>query len=131
MFFFLRLFINADQLFHGDAEWISYRYILLVMLTGVAVCFQGIAQEILADLVEDACLGLCFEVHRAVKQGYFFLDDTDQESTKDFGKRPLNKWNVFLIMFKKVVLNCSVISHKKQDLYITCGHEPFKGIVWC
>uniref|UniRef100_W5KXZ1 Ataxin-7-like protein 3 n=2 Tax=Astyanax mexicanus TaxID=7994 RepID=W5KXZ1_ASTMX len=45
---------------------------------------EGIAQEILADLVEDACLGLCFEVHRAVKQGYFFLDDTDQESTKDF-----------------------------------------------
>ncbi|KAI4896484.1 hypothetical protein NFI96_018650, partial [Prochilodus magdalenae] len=51
--------------------------------TGI-LCFQGIAQEILADLVEDACLGLCFEVHRAVKQGYFFLDDTDQESTKDF-----------------------------------------------
>lgn len=46
---------------------------------------QGIAQEILSDLVEDACLGLCFEVHRAVKQGYFFLDDTDQESMKDFG----------------------------------------------
>ncbi|XP_046709692.1 ataxin-7-like protein 3 isoform X3 [Silurus meridionalis] len=45
---------------------------------------EGIAQEILSDLVEDACLGLCFEVHRAVKQGYFFLDDTDQESTKDF-----------------------------------------------
>ncbi|XP_060719461.1 ataxin-7-like protein 3 isoform X1 [Tachysurus vachellii] len=45
---------------------------------------EGIAQEILSDLVEDACLGLCFEVHRAVKQGYFFLDDTDQESMKDF-----------------------------------------------
>lgn len=49
------------------------------------VLLQGIAQEILSDLVEDACLGLCFEVHRAVKQGYFFLDDTDQESMKDFG----------------------------------------------
>lgn len=47
---------------------------------------QGFAQEILSDLVEDACLGLCFEVHRAVKQGYFFLDDTDQESMKDFGE---------------------------------------------
>ncbi|KAG1960393.1 ataxin-7-like protein 3 isoform b [Pimephales promelas] len=45
---------------------------------------EGFAQEILSDLVEDACLGLCFEVHRAVKQGYFFLDDTDQESMKDF-----------------------------------------------
>ncbi|KAI3364838.1 hypothetical protein L3Q82_001025 [Scortum barcoo] len=45
---------------------------------------QGLAQDILSDLVEDACLGLCFEVHRAVKQGYFFLDDTDQESMRDF-----------------------------------------------
>ncbi|XP_051522741.1 ataxin-7-like protein 3 isoform X2 [Myxocyprinus asiaticus] len=45
---------------------------------------EGFAQEILSDLVEDACLGLCFEVHRAVKQGYFFLDDTDQDSLKDF-----------------------------------------------
>lgn len=48
---------------------------------------QGLAQDILSDLVEDACLGLCFEVHRAVKQGYFFLDDTDQESMRDFGER--------------------------------------------
>uniref|UniRef100_A0A8C6WFE8 Uncharacterized protein n=1 Tax=Neogobius melanostomus TaxID=47308 RepID=A0A8C6WFE8_9GOBI len=46
---------------------------------------EGLAQDILSDLVEDACLGLCFEVHRAVKQGYFFLDDTDQESMRDFG----------------------------------------------
>ncbi|XP_076123168.1 ataxin-7-like protein 3 isoform X1 [Alosa pseudoharengus] len=45
---------------------------------------EGIAQDILTDLVEDACLGLCFEVHRAVKQGYFFLDDTDQESMKEY-----------------------------------------------
>lgn len=47
------------------------------------------AQDILSDLVEDACLGLCFEVHRAVKQGYFFLDDTDQESMRDFGEHNL------------------------------------------
>ncbi|XP_070958487.1 ataxin-7-like protein 3 isoform X4 [Oncorhynchus clarkii lewisi] len=45
---------------------------------------EALAQDIYSDLVEDACLGLCFEVHRAVKQGYFFLDDTDQESMKDF-----------------------------------------------
>ncbi|XP_061613018.1 ataxin-7-like protein 3 [Phyllopteryx taeniolatus] len=45
---------------------------------------EGLAQDILSDLVEDACLGLCFEAHRAVKQGYFFLDDTDQESLRDF-----------------------------------------------
>ncbi|KPP71371.1 ataxin-7-like protein 3-like, partial [Scleropages formosus] len=45
---------------------------------------ESIAHEIYSDLVEDACLGLCFEVHRAVKQGYFFLDETDIESMKDF-----------------------------------------------
>ncbi|KAL0993261.1 hypothetical protein UPYG_G00105340 [Umbra pygmaea] len=45
---------------------------------------EALSQDIYSDLVEDACLGLCFEVHRAVKQGYFFLDDTDQESMKDF-----------------------------------------------
>uniref|UniRef100_A0A6I8P0A4 Ataxin-7-like protein 3 n=1 Tax=Ornithorhynchus anatinus TaxID=9258 RepID=A0A6I8P0A4_ORNAN len=45
---------------------------------------QAFAHEIFTDLVEDACLGLCFEVHRAVKCGYFFLDDTDPDSMKDF-----------------------------------------------
>ncbi|XP_042199158.1 ataxin-7-like protein 3 isoform X2 [Callorhinchus milii] len=45
---------------------------------------QAIAHEIYSDLVEDACLGLCFEVHRAVKCGYFFLDETDPDSMKDF-----------------------------------------------
>lgn len=46
---------------------------------------QALVHDIYSELVEDACLGLCFEVHRAVKQGYFFLDETDQESMKDFG----------------------------------------------
>ncbi|KAK0137789.1 Ataxin-7-like protein 3 [Merluccius polli] len=41
---------------------------------------EALVDEIYCDLVEDACLGLSFEVHRAVKQGHFFLDDTDQES---------------------------------------------------
>ncbi|NXA56448.1 AT7L3 protein, partial [Nothocercus julius] len=49
---------------------------------------QAIAHEIYTELVEDACLGLCFEVHRAVKCGYFFLDDTDPDSMKDFGECP-------------------------------------------
>lgn len=47
--------------------------------------FQALVHDIYSELVEDACLGLCFEVHRAVKQGYFFLDETDQESMKEFG----------------------------------------------
>ncbi|MGH0123564.1 UNVERIFIED_CONTAM: hypothetical protein FKN15_012970 [Acipenser sinensis] len=42
------------------------------------------AHEIYTDLIDDACLGLCFEVHRAVKCGYFLLDETDPESIKDF-----------------------------------------------
>lgn len=46
---------------------------------------QALVHDIYSELVEDACLGLCFEVHRAVKQGYFFLDETDQESMKEFG----------------------------------------------
>ncbi|XP_037834525.1 ataxin-7-like protein 3 isoform X2 [Kryptolebias marmoratus] len=45
---------------------------------------EALMQDIYSELVEDACLGLCFEVHRAVKQGYFFLDETDQESMKEF-----------------------------------------------
>ncbi|XP_071768674.1 ataxin-7-like protein 3 isoform X2 [Centroberyx gerrardi] len=45
---------------------------------------EALVHDIYSDLVEDACLGLCFEVHRAVKQGYFFLDETDQESMKEF-----------------------------------------------
>lgn len=49
------------------------------------VCWQALVNDIYSELVEDACLGLCFEVHRAVKQGYFFLDETDQESMKEFG----------------------------------------------
>ncbi|XP_060921595.1 ataxin-7-like protein 3 isoform X3 [Labrus mixtus] len=45
---------------------------------------EALVHDIYSELVEDACLGLCFEVHRAVKQGYFFLDETDQESLKEF-----------------------------------------------
>ncbi|XP_028311499.1 ataxin-7-like protein 3 isoform X2 [Gouania willdenowi] len=45
---------------------------------------EGLVHDIYSELVDDACLGLCFEVHRAVKQGYFFLDETDQESMKEF-----------------------------------------------
>lgn len=49
------------------------------------LCVQALVHDIYSELVEDACLGLCFEVHRAVKQGYFFLDEMDQDSMKEFG----------------------------------------------
>lgn len=45
---------------------------------------ESLIHDIYSELVEDACLGLCFEVHRAVKQGYFFLDETDHDSKKEF-----------------------------------------------
>ncbi|XP_056870835.1 ataxin-7-like protein 3 isoform X2 [Takifugu flavidus] len=45
---------------------------------------EALVHDIYSELVDDACLGLCFEVHRAVKQGYFYLDETDQESMKEF-----------------------------------------------
>lgn len=77
--------------------------------SGNTVCLslpcQALAQDILSDLVEDACLGLCFEVHRAVKQGYFFLDDTDQESMRDFGEHRLLSF-FFLFFFSQVKLSC-------------------------
>ncbi|CAO2624459.1 Ataxin-7-like protein 3 [Lemmus lemmus] len=45
---------------------------------------EAIFQELYADVVQDSCLGFSFEVHWAVKCGYFFLDDTDPDSMKDF-----------------------------------------------
>ncbi|XP_036045479.1 ataxin-7-like protein 3B [Onychomys torridus] len=50
---------------------------------------EAIAQEIYVDLIEDSCLGLCFEVHRAVKCGYFFLEFADTGSVKDLGSQPV------------------------------------------
>lgn len=109
---------------HTVCSWTSAERV--VGLTCV-VCtwspWQGLAQDILSDLVEDACLGLCFEVHRAVKQGYFFLDDTDQESMRDFGEgKGRNQFfdhlwgllNTFCLYFNDVeccALSFSVIVH--------------------
>lgn len=50
---------------------------------------EAIAQEIYVDLIEDSCLGFCFEVHRAVKCGYFYLEFADTGSVKDFGLQPV------------------------------------------
>ncbi|KAL1775196.1 ataxin-7 3B [Sigmodon hispidus] len=50
---------------------------------------EAIAQEIYVDLIEDSCLGFCFEVHRAVKCGYFYLEFADTGNVKDFGIQPV------------------------------------------
>lgn len=36
---------------------------------------EAIAHEIYTELVEDACLGLCFEVYHCTKCSNFYLDD--------------------------------------------------------
>ncbi|CAD7676925.1 ataxin-7-like protein 3B [Vulpes vulpes] len=50
---------------------------------------EALAQEIYVDLIEDSCLGFCFEVHRAVKCGYFYLEFADAGGVKDFGLPPV------------------------------------------
>lgn len=50
---------------------------------------EAIAQEIYVDLIDDSCLGFCFEVHRAVKCGYFYQEFADTGSVKDFGIQPV------------------------------------------
>lgn len=62
---------------------------LIPILHFILFILQALIQDVYSELVEDACLGLCFEVHRAVKQGYFFLDETDQDSIKEFGWWPV------------------------------------------
>ncbi|MEQ2205984.1 hypothetical protein XENOCAPTIV_020213, partial [Xenoophorus captivus] len=62
-----------------------FEYLIPILDLVLRFLMQALIQDIYSELVEDACLGLCFEVHRAVKQGYFFLDETDQDSIKEFG----------------------------------------------
>ncbi|XP_008049765.1 putative ataxin-7-like protein 3B [Carlito syrichta] len=50
---------------------------------------EAIAEEIYVDLIEDSCLGFCFEVPRAVKCGYFYLEFAETGSGKDFGIQPV------------------------------------------
>uniref|UniRef100_A0AAY4BDY3 Uncharacterized protein n=1 Tax=Denticeps clupeoides TaxID=299321 RepID=A0AAY4BDY3_9TELE len=80
---------------------------------------ETLAQDIYSDLVEDACLGLCFEVHRAVKQGYFFLDETDQESMKDFGVQPVEEQGVRVSELQP--------EHRGLALRATSGEVPGHG----
>nr|XP_045007147.1 ataxin-7-like protein 3B [Jaculus jaculus] len=46
-------------------------------------------QEISVDLIGDSCLGFCFEVRRAVKCGYFYLEFADTASVKEVGIQPV------------------------------------------
>lgn len=101
----------------------------VVGLTGVVLCalgppYQGLAQDILSDLVEDACLGLCFEVHRAVKQGYFFLDDTDQESMRDFGESKATSHS-FVPLFEGLYTLVYIYTHVETELCpVILGQVP-------
>ncbi|XP_078224582.1 ataxin-7-like protein 3B [Callithrix jacchus] len=50
---------------------------------------EAIAREIYVDLIEDSCLGFCFEVHRAVQCGDFYVEFAEAGSVKDFGIQPV------------------------------------------
>lgn len=38
-----------------------------------------IASTMVEELIDDVTLGVCFEAHRAAKQGYLFIDDDGEE----------------------------------------------------
>ena len=40
---------------------------------------QNAIEQMMDELVDEVTLGLCFEVHRSVKKGTFFLDDNEKE----------------------------------------------------
>ncbi|XP_020041252.2 ataxin-7-like protein 3B [Castor canadensis] len=50
---------------------------------------EAIAQEIYIDLIEYSCLGFCFEVHRVVKCGHFYLEFAEAGNVKDLGIQPV------------------------------------------
>ena len=41
-------------------------------------------EAIFQEVVDDISLGVIFDVHRAVKKGYFLLSDTDDDALKQF-----------------------------------------------
>uniref|UniRef100_A0A8B9BZC8 Uncharacterized protein n=1 Tax=Anser brachyrhynchus TaxID=132585 RepID=A0A8B9BZC8_9AVES len=43
---------------------------------------EAIAHEIYTELVEGACLGLCFKVHHGAKCSNFYLDDKTHGAVK-------------------------------------------------
>ncbi|XP_076455945.1 ataxin-7-like protein 3 isoform X2 [Babylonia areolata] len=45
---------------------------------------QSVLVSVMEELIEDQCLGLCFEVHRACRTGAFLIADTDPESAENF-----------------------------------------------
>lgn len=67
--------------------------------------FEAAYESILDELVDDAMWELCFEVHRAAKLGYFFLEDPEkrkyqivEDAEKDiFGQKLKSKVPTFQI----------------------------------
>ncbi|KAK2094590.1 Ataxin-7-like protein 3B [Saguinus oedipus] len=49
---------------------------------------EAIAQELYVELIEDSCLVFYFEVHRAVKCGYSYLEFAEAGSMEHFGIQP-------------------------------------------
>ncbi|XP_022235768.1 ataxin-7-like protein 3 [Limulus polyphemus] len=45
---------------------------------------ESLSQDVYTEVANGVILGLCFEVHRAVKLGILFLDESKEESEKKF-----------------------------------------------
>ena len=45
---------------------------------------ENTLKAVFQEIVDDLSLGVVFDVHRAVKKGYFLLSDTDDEALKQF-----------------------------------------------
>lgn len=45
---------------------------------------ENVLDEYMMELIDEVTCGLCFEIHRSCKKGFFFLDESDAESLKQF-----------------------------------------------
>lgn len=65
---------------------------------------DSVMESWMNELIDDVSYGLCFEIHRSCKKGYFLMDETDLESHKQF--QIVNK--------KGLDVFGQVANHKKQ-----------------
>ncbi|KAL8602805.1 hypothetical protein ACOMHN_061039 [Nucella lapillus] len=53
-------------------------------LPPLSTASEEVLQDLLLELIDDQCLNLSFEIHRACVKGYFLIGDTDPESDTKF-----------------------------------------------
>lgn len=57
--------------------YIQYCCYTTTQLSCLVFSLQTLGSDVMYELIDDVTLGLCFEVHRACKNGTLFLGDTD------------------------------------------------------